>query len=165
MICKRNAKKFCGEDISKIENYELAINDNSQIWDLHHRRETEENKSREQLKKDGLYYNRPSCELIFLTHSEHQRLHMKGKTLSEEHKRKLSEAMKGNKHSLGRHFTLSEETKMRISEAKRGSIFSEEHKRKLSEARMGMKFFNNGIKQVLAKECPIGFVKGRLKRT
>lgn len=46
----------------------------------------------------------------------------KGKTnvYSEETKRKLSEAQKGNKNMLGKH--LSEETKRKISEAKKGKV-------------------------------------------
>jgi restriction endonuclease Mrr len=52
----------------------------------------------------------------------------KGKKLSDEHKRKLSE----KKHS--------EETKNKISEKKRGVILSEETKKKMSDKRKGMKF-------------------------
>lgn len=36
MICEHTVKKFCKDDISKIENYELAINDSS-MWHCHHR--------------------------------------------------------------------------------------------------------------------------------
>ena len=44
--------------------------------------------------------------LIWLTHSEHQQLHKKGKTTSEETRKKLSEAHKGK--------PLSEEHKRKI---------------------------------------------------
>ena len=46
---------------------------------------------------------------------------------SEEHRRNISEALKGRK--------LSEETRRKMSEAKKGRKFTEEHRRKISEAR------------------------------
>lgn len=44
----------------------------------------------------------------------------KGKTLSDETKKKIGDANKGNKHRLGSH--LSEETKKKISEAHKGIV-------------------------------------------
>ena len=55
----------------------------------------------------------------------------KGKTLSEEHKRKISLSMVGKKPS--------EETKKKMSEAGKGRIFPEEHRRRISEAKRGKK--------------------------
>ena len=136
MINEYYAKKFCKDDISKIENYEKAISDTTQTWDLHHRLELtldgEFALSRDQLKMHDMYYNRPYYELIFLTPSEHRRLHWKGKKrkpFTEEHRRKMSESHKGR--------TFSEETRRKISEAKKGKKrkpFTEEHRRKISEA-------------------------------
>ena len=51
---------------------------------------------------------------------------------TEEWKRKHSEMMKGNKHILGRHWKLSEETKRKMRKPK-----TEEHRKKISEARTG----------------------------
>lgn len=62
----------------------------------------------------------------------------KGKKLSEEHKRKMSEARKGNNNRLGK--PHSEETKRKISESRKGIKLgpcSDEHKRKISEANKG----------------------------
>ena len=39
MINKRNAKLYCSEDISLIENYQEAISDQTKMWDIHHRQE------------------------------------------------------------------------------------------------------------------------------
>ena len=80
MINESFANDCCCEDISKIENYEKAIADTEIHWVCHHRggilpcgRFT-----RRDLKKFKLYYNRPASELIFLTKSEHSRIHTYG---------------------------------------------------------------------------------------
>ena len=105
--------KYCCEDISKIENYELAKRDSFRGWVIHHRLELVEtgavaDSTKESLVGRGLYYNRPAGELIYLTKSEHQKLHHKGKPgpnrgkhFSEEHKRKLLESKKGKKYFKG----------------------------------------------------------------
>ena len=80
---------------------------------------------------------------------------MKGKHRSEESKKKMREAHKGQKHS--------EETKKKMSESGKGKKMSEESKKKMSEAKKGMHWFNNGEKCVRARECPPGFVPGRIK--
>ena len=97
MINERFAKSYCKDDISLIENYEKAVNDATQTWHCHHRRETIYSKSG--LKEIGEYYNRPACELIFLTPNEHHRLHNLGKHISDDTRRKLSEAHKGKHFS------------------------------------------------------------------
>lgn len=77
MISKLYACKFCKDDISKIENYDKAVADTTQTWVIHHRLEihSDYTNSREELKMMNLYYNRPVEELIFLTRSEHVKLH------------------------------------------------------------------------------------------
>ena len=160
-------KYFCKEP-EKIENYEKAKADNFKGWDCHHRLETHNSDgerrlvdiTRKELVALRMYYNRPASELIFLPTSEHISLHRKGKHRSEETKKKLSEAQKGNKNMLGKHH--SEETKKKLSEARKGRKFSEEHKKKLSEAQKGKLWYNNGKVNTMAKECPEGFVPGRL---
>jgi hypothetical protein len=71
---------------------------------------------------------------------------LKGKPRSKEIRRKISEAHKGKTHSeksrrnmseSQKGKTFSEETKRKLSEAKKGKTFSEEHKRKLSESQKG----------------------------
>lgn len=67
-------------DESLIENYEKAIADETQTWVCHHRRELEPiKKTIEDLIAEGLYWNRPPEELIFLTNSDHCKLHSTGK--------------------------------------------------------------------------------------
>ena len=67
----------------------------------------------------------------------------KGYKLSEEHKKKISEALKGNKNGLGNKNCLgrklSEEHKQKLSEAGKGRKVSMETRRKMSEASKGNK--------------------------
>ena len=148
------------------------IADNTQKWVCHHRRETDENKSRSSLLAEGLYFGVPACELIFLTASDHVLLHKKGVPLSAEHKQHVSEAMKGVPLSDEHKQHLSEamnrpDVKTRRSEALKAALNRPDVKKRQSEAMKGRKFWTNGIKTVRAKECPgEGFTPGRhgLKR-
>lgn len=108
-ICKQTVKKFCKE-FENIENYQEAVNSPEQ-WDCHHRLE-ETGLSRKDLIDKGMYYDRPADELIFLTHRDHTSLHSKGKFVSNETKKKMSDAQKGK--------IYSEETKKKISDAQKG---------------------------------------------
>ena len=122
MISEKIAKSYCKDDISLIENYDKAIDDITQVWHCHHRRETIF--SRKDLIEIGEYYNRPACELIFLTQNEHNRLHHLGKHHSAETLKKMSEALKGKPSCMkGKH--LSAETRQKLSEAHKGKHFSE----------------------------------------
>ena len=181
MINENYAKAFCKDDISLIENYDKAIADDTQTWHCHHRRETIFSKS--DLIEIGEYYNRPACELIFLTPLEHIRLHHLGKHLSAETHQKMSEAHKGKNHS--------DETRQKMSEAHKGKpsgmkdkhhsaetckkiavnngcFWKGKHRsaetcKKIAEANKGKHWYNNGVKSILAKTCPEGFVPGRIK--
>ena len=175
-------KRFCKEP-ENIENYEKAKADNFKNWCCHHRLETYTSDgerrpvdiTQKELIALGMYYNRPPEELIFLTRSEHQFLHHKGKKRSEETRRRISEVAKGNKNALG--CKRSEEARRRISEAKKGEKnafygkhHSEESKKRIGAAQKGNKYhlgkhwYNNGKISKRAYDCPPGFVPGRLKR-
>lgn len=160
MINLTTVKRFC-KDYTKIENYEEAVNDKTQTWHCHHI--LGEILTRQQLLDHDFYYDVPPCMLKFVTKAEHRRLHMKGHTVTdetrrkmseskkgnpgfwkgkkrapftEEHRRKLSEAMKGKNYPLfGKHRT--DETRIKISESKKGKKrvpFSDETRRKMSAA-------------------------------
>ena len=79
MINLRNAKQFCSEDISLIENYNKAIADKEKTWDIHHRRECDDEGrtlfTKKQLIEINLYFDRPASELIFVTRSTHKKIH------------------------------------------------------------------------------------------
>lgn len=80
--CEYIKTRVCKE-YWKVENYELAKADNFKGWCMHHRLELHPDCSlrftKNSLIKLGLYYNRPSNELIWLTKSEHGRIHNLGK--------------------------------------------------------------------------------------
>lgn len=173
------AERYCCEDISKIENYELAKKDNFKGWCCHHRLETHNSDSerraidmsQKELLALDMYYDRPANELIFMKQCEHTYLHhigkpkpkselarkhiseaqigKKGKPMTEENKKILSERMKGN--------TFGKANKGRTSPNK-GIPMSEEQKQKISS----LKWWNNGVVNKRSVECPEGFVAGRL---
>ena len=161
---KYSFEKYC-KDYENIENYEKAKKDNFKGWHCHHRLETHNSDgerrlvdiSMGELKSLGMYYNRPAEELIFLTESEHNVFKKgkpawnKGKKCSEETRRKQREAKKGEKNPMyGKH--LSEETRRRLREVAKGNTNTK-----------GKRWFNNGKINTMSKECPPGFVPGRLK--
>ena len=114
MINEEYTKKYCCEDPSLIENYELAVADTTQTWEIHHRGEILPcgRFSADDLNKFGLYYNRPAVELIFLTPTAHRQLHLKGVPRGP----------------------MSEATKKAMSEARKGVPKSEAHKKAIGEA-------------------------------
>lgn len=174
MINESNAKNFCRDDISDIENYWEAISDKTLTWHCHHRRESVY--SRDELKKIGEYYNRPASELIFLTPHDHLSLHSSGENNSTfgighsiETRRKISRIMKGKRSRLGCHF--SEESKRKIGDANRGNKyrlgkhFTDESKMKISMAKKGKVWANNGvISRMFDPDCvPNGWTLGRIR--
>lgn len=163
------------KDIENVENYEKAKADNFIGWRCHHRLETHnsdgERRSVDITHKElialDMYWHRPANELIFMTIPEHSELH----GCSEDTRRKISEAHKG-KH-------LSDEHRRKISEGNKGKAgywegkvgpmkgkqHSDETRRKISEASKGKHWFTNGKIDIRAKECPSGFVPGRVPRS
>lgn len=101
-ICRVYA--YCkDDDISKIENYDKAIADNSQTWICHHKDEVKVlpsgikvYRSKDELIENNRYYHCPANELIFLTREEHHKVHYTGKSHSIEHNKAISEGLKGH---------------------------------------------------------------------
>lgn len=97
MININKVKRYCRDDITQIENYNKAINDNSQMWCCHHRDEVKVlpsgikvYRSREELINNDRYYKCPANELIFLTEREHYNIH-KGYKLNKTLRKPTSE--------------------------------------------------------------------------
>lgn len=160
----KKSEKYC-ETPELIENYTEAINDKN-LWECHHRLETHFSDGtprptnaflrKEELIYLGMYFNRPAEELIFLTRSDHRKIHNVDARIHE----KISNSL------IGRH--LSEETKEKIRKANLGKKLSSSEVKSLSERMLGnkitvgRKWFNNGIISVMRFECPDGFIPGRI---
>ena len=187
---KRNTvwRKFCYE-LENVENYEKAINSDGG-WTLHHRLETHFSDgtprpirctiSSSELKALNMYYNRPAEELIFLTRSEHMKLHstmnnnfkpmfgnknVKGMHHSNETKRKMSEVAKNVTHTDKWNKKVSEGLKDYFS-----SLNLDDRKERTKKASTisakkikGTKWYNNGFinKRLIEGEQPKGWVLGR----
>lgn len=145
-------------------------------YELHHIDETLKVNDKER------YYKWNIEDLIMLTSSEHHRLHATGKAYtkgyhhSEETKKKISDAMKGeNNPFYGKHHTEetkeklkgennpmygkqhTDESRKKMSEARKGTRFTEEHKRKIAEAlksHVGWHYWTNGVEIKCSVECP-----------
>lgn len=96
-VNKNKLQKYC-DDYEKIENYDVAISAD-ELYEVHHRLEVadgHEIHSKSELIAMNLYYHRPPEELIFLSRSEHRKLH----NSTVESRLKTSKACKGvKKHS------------------------------------------------------------------
>ena len=131
MISKQNfikTRKTCLCDNPElIENYEQAISDKYEIWICHHRDEVKTLPSgikvlrtRKELIENGRYYHCPPNELIFMTRSEHQKLHTKGKVMDDN-------------------------TKTSIRNSISGVPKSKEHRKKLAKSHIGVSPANKNI--------------------
>ena len=108
MINEYYAKRYCSEDIALIANYQQAIADEKKMWDIHHRRECDENGrmlfTKKQLMEMNLYFNRPASELIFVTRAMHWKLHREMRSNSGKIGGKIggkkNGAINGKKRSL-----------------------------------------------------------------
>lgn len=153
-----------------IENYDLAIADKEKVWICHHRKE--EFYTSKELIELNMYFNIPPEDLVFCRNAKEHRKYPhkgdekisegnKGKKMSEESCKKMSEAKKGKPAwNKGKKGIYSEEAKKKMAEAKKGHQISEEIKQKLSEANKGKKRFTNGIINVTDFTCPPGFWPG-----
>lgn len=138
MINVEKVKRYCRDDISKIENYDKAIADTKRKWDLHHRLELTLDgyfaNSVEDLKRHNMYFNRPYFELVFLTHAEHTKLHQSGR--SSEWYKKVQE---NHSHSWkGKHHDLNTKNKMATSQQEHYRNHPERRKQ-ISDSNMGDK--------------------------
>ena len=95
---------YCSEEISLIENYHQAIADKEKMWDIHHRRECDDEGrtlfTHKQLKKMDLYFNRPASELMFVTRSMHWKIHREIHEKGGKIGGKIGGAITGKKTSI-----------------------------------------------------------------
>lgn len=125
---EKRLRRYCKDPISKIENYEQAVNDPECIWHLHHRLELtldgEYALSSKDLIRLGMYYHRPYFELIFLNPSDHEIMHSHAKPpmhrCSDECKRLRRDKIKENNPRFWKDKELSDEHKKKLSESHKG---------------------------------------------
>lgn len=91
-----NLRRYCSDGIEHIENYANALADGFKGWCIHHRL--------------GMYFDRPSFELIFMRVVDHRRLH-------NNDAKKRGTFFKGTTGHLGHKHT--EESKQKMREAKK----------------------------------------------
>ena len=128
-------KSYCRDDISKIENYELAKADNFVGWECHHRNELTVNgefaHTAAELKQMNMYYNRPYFELIFLRRTEHCKLH----TRAQKRFNILNTPEVRAKNAVAvSKATKTQEYRDKMSKIMKGRKFSEEHRKNLRKA-------------------------------
>lgn len=139
-------ENYC-TDITKVENYDIAVSSDKK-YELHHRLEThtsdgelrKANLSIDELKALDMYFHRPPEELIFLTISEHRKLH----NIFKENPMKRPEV------------------RAKVAKKAKGRKVSQETKLKHSIDSSSRHWYNNGIDEVFAKGCPEGYIPGRL---
>lgn len=178
MINEKEARRYCSDDISLIQNYQQAIEDQTQVWHCHHRLQFqgEFHNSAKLLKKCGMYKNVPAWQLIFLKPEIHDSMHgkwnfyniakgfcgRKGIPLSKEHRQKLSQSLMGHE--------VSDESREKNRIGHLGRQLSPEHKAKFTKAGQeasrkrlkGCHWWNNGEIAKQSKECPgEGWKRGR----
>ena len=107
---------------------------------------------------DGNHDNNDPENLIWLSDWEHRSYH--SSHISAETLEKISEANRTrqvSKETREKHSTYWKEHNPNANG------MSVEHRNKLAERKKGRKWFNNGIAETQAYECPDGFKPGRLK--
>ena len=168
MINESYAQKYCKDDISKIENYDKAFADPIQTWVIHHRLELtldgEFAHTPEDLKRMGMYYNRPYFELIFLTKSEHQRIHAQNRsgTTLIKMKSSLSQRTGTLNNFYGKHH--SDDTKQKISKANKGRKRTDKFKQIQSSLKKGKPLSDTNRLNKAKSQAEIG-IKYRAYKT
>lgn len=169
--------RFCCDDISCVENYEIAVNDPTQIWDCHHRAEILPcgRYRKKTLIRFGLYYKRPASELIFLKKSDHRKLHMCqaikdkiskkliGQIIPESVRSKISESGKRNSYWRGK--SIPKDVRVKISNTLKGHKMLPQTRTAINKAVSGCHWWTDGSDNIFSRTCPgDGFEKGRTMR-
>lgn len=168
MVNLSTLKRYCNGDVTKIENYEEAVNDDTTTYNIHHRLETHFSDGTERPKNAQLtmkelisldmYYNRPAEELIFLTPKEHRAVHQVGLKRSKAFCDKHSKIFKSKWEDLEYKQYMSSRN------SHKGFPHTDKWAKQHSEQMTGRHWYTDGITSVFAFECPKGFKAGRTKK-
>ena len=95
---KQNWKRYCSEPLELVQNFYQAESDRFEGWSMHKTREIKLDGTivyRDDLKKKGLYWNRPAIELIFMKTADHMKLHNSHKHTKQHNKNISASVQKG----------------------------------------------------------------------
>lgn len=123
MISETYPTRYCRDPIDKINGYDEAIS-SSEEYVCHHVLELTIDgqfaHTPSELKRLGMYWNRPAYELMFIKRSEHQIMHMNARPPMKW--RSLvpwNKGIKTNKPAWNKGIPCSDESKRKQSETKR----------------------------------------------
>ena len=124
-------------------------------------------------KKDGVDIDNDDDNLVSISLADHFRVHyylwkcakkgyrgMMAKAFVFMRKKMVAYASDETIEQLAKDY---ENAMKEAAEAMKGKHPSEETKKKISEAYKGCHWYNNGKINTMAKECPPGFIPGRIK--
>lgn len=92
---KQNWKRYCRDRIELVQNFRQAEADGFDGWCIHHRMELPKDGTvvrRDELKRKGLYWNRPAAELVFMRTADHMKLH-NSRRHTRRHNRNISQSV------------------------------------------------------------------------
>ena len=149
MINFKYEKKYCCEDAYLIDNYEQAVKD-KQFWDCHHRLETDLGLSADELKEQDKYFNVPASELIFMTRSDHLRLHHQGEN-NINYGKKFSEGTKQKMHKSAKKRYEDPKEKQKTGAAMKKRFEDPKERQKIGAKIKDRTWMNNGITRARPK--------------
>lgn len=118
----KNPRMYCRDDLSLVENYDKAKPDGFKGWHMHHRLELtldgQPALTGDDLKRMGMYYNRPYFELIFLTVKEHRKLHSHHTDNTRAKISARNVGMRGKRHTAESRELMSRATILMMSDEK-----------------------------------------------
>lgn len=115
-----------------------------------------------QVIEKGNTYNKHVMGTGASKHNPGAAKYMRNRFVSEETREKHRQSSLGNKRALG-HVCSKEARKVMSEKAKNREPWTKEQRERQRVRVSSLRWFNNGTINVRKKECPEGFVEGRLR--